>query len=189
MPPPRVYGQSLITNTPSGKYFFKFGADLKTLMLKIWTVNYGTYKIVLDLQTKIPRESTPCWIQKLLILTDPLGRVAPIHLELINSWEVFQSVLVARFNKLPGHGKIIRGEYAIQEKSLRRDIDPSLPFESSFLPGGHVDISITFKWQDDLLNTSCPSCRTRSSESSSDAIKWLVSKLPREDESADFVIV
>jgi hypothetical protein len=90
-------------------------------------------------------------------------------------------VIVARLEKLPGHGKISRGEYSIQERNLMRDLDPSLPFESSFLPGRQVDMSIIFKWQDDALTTSCPSCRTESSGAASDSIKWFVSDSFRQE--------
>ncbi len=90
-------------------------------------------------------------------------------------------MIVARFEKLPGHGKISRGEYAIQERNLMRDLDPSLPFEPSFLPGGQVDMSIIFKWQDDTLTASCPSCRARSGGAASDSIKWFVSNSSRHE--------
>jgi hypothetical protein len=66
------------------------------------TAIYDSYKVLLDVQSRIPREFKPCWIQEPVMLTDALGRVAPIHIELVNSWEVFDSVLTARFINLPG---------------------------------------------------------------------------------------
>ncbi|PVH79678.1 hypothetical protein DL98DRAFT_214990 [Cadophora sp. DSE1049] len=152
-------------------YFFKLGAELKTFMFNIWFVNFKTYHAVVDLQTRIPREFKPCWIQEPLILTDALGRVAPIHLELINSWDVFESVLVARFNQLPGQGKITRREYAIQETTLKLEIDRSQSFESSFLPGRKLDMSMIFKAFDGRNENSCPSCRTTSHVNSDSEIK------------------
>jgi hypothetical protein len=103
-------------------YFITLGANLKSLMGKIWTLSFKTYNIVVDLQSRIPKELGPCWIQEPVILTDALDRVAPIHLELINSWGVFDSVLAARFIDLPGEGKIARREYAIHEQNLERDV-------------------------------------------------------------------
>ncbi|KAH6721849.1 hypothetical protein BKA61DRAFT_164201 [Leptodontidium sp. MPI-SDFR-AT-0119] len=154
-------------------YFFKLGAELKTFMRSIWTINFKTYNAVVDLQTRIPREFKPCWIQEPLILTDALGRVAPIHLELINSWDVFESVLIARFNHLPGHRKIARREYAIQEASRKLDIDRSQPYESAFLPGCSLDMSMCFKTFDDNKENSCPSCRKVSHENFDLEIKCL----------------
>ncbi|KAH9209390.1 hypothetical protein DL95DRAFT_526918 [Leptodontidium sp. 2 PMI_412] len=154
-------------------YFFKLGAELKTFMFNIWTVNFKTYNAVINLQTRIPRECKPCWIQEPLILTDALGRVAPIHLELINSWHVFESVLIARFDRLPGQEKIVRREYAIQETNLKLEIDRSQSFESSFLPGRRLDMSMVFQAVDDRGENSCPSCRTTSHVDSDSEIKCL----------------
>lgn len=111
------------------------GADLKSFMSRIWELNFKTYKAVVALQSRIPKEFGPCWIQEPLTLTDALGRSAPLHLELVNSWDVFESVLAARFKDLPGQGKVARREYAIHEPNLERDIERSEPFASCFLPG------------------------------------------------------
>jgi hypothetical protein len=92
--------QLRVTYARARNFFFKLGSELRNLMFKMWTLNFRTYNAVVELQTKIPQKFQPCWIQEPLILTDPLGRVTPIHLELINSWAVFQSVIVARFEKL-----------------------------------------------------------------------------------------
>ena len=68
-------------------------------------MNFQCYNILRDLQTRVPPEFEPCWIQEPLMLTDALGRVAPVHLELINNWHVLESVLVARFRNIPGGAK------------------------------------------------------------------------------------
>lgn len=141
-------------------------------MFNIWTINFKTYNTVTGLQTRIPRAFKPCWIQEPVILTDALGRVVPIHLELINSWDVFESVLIARFDQLPGQNKIARREYAIQENSLKLEIDRSQSFESSFLPGRRMDMSMIFKATDDRNRNSCPSCRAVSLVDSNFEMKW-----------------
>lgn len=84
------HGPSNDLHNQTRNYFFKLGAELKAFMFNIWTVNLKTYNAVMNFQTCIRREFKPCWIQEPLILTDALGRVAPIHLELINSWDVFE---------------------------------------------------------------------------------------------------
>jgi hypothetical protein len=158
-------------------YFITLGADLKSLMGKIWTLNFKTYNVVVDLQSRIPKEFRPCWIQEPVILTDALGRVAPIHLELINSWDVFDSVLTARFIDLPGEGKIARREYAIHEQNLGRDIQRTQPFTACFLPGRHLDMMVVFQNKNessDTLKNSCPSCKADSKEQSSSTKKWSV---------------
>lgn len=153
------------------KYFFTLGAELKAFMARIWTLNFQSYRILLDLQTRVPREFEPCWIQEVLILTDALGRVAPIHLELINSWDVLESVLMARFKNIPGERKVMRGEYALQDRGSLRDIEKSQTFEASFLPGRRVDMSMIFKQSHSLLRV-CPGCRLDTEEDNAVATIW-----------------
>ncbi len=158
-------------------HFVTLGANLKSLMGKIWTLSFKTYNIVVDLQSRIPKQIGPCWIQEPVILTDPLGRVAPIHLELINSWDVFDRVLAARFIGLPGEGKIARREYAIHDQNLERDIQRTQPFTACLLPGSRLDMMLMFqnkKESSDTRRNSCPSCKTYSKGQSLSMTKWSV---------------
>jgi len=144
-------------------------------MSRIWTLNFKTYSSIIDLQSRIPKEFGPCWIQEPLILTDALGRVAPIHLELINSWDVFDNVLAARFIDLPGEGKVARGEYAIHEPNLVRDLERSQPFAACFMPGNRLDMMMVFRAENDSTpKNSCPGCKTVSEEGSSSSMQWFV---------------
>lgn len=140
-------------------------------MTRIWTVNFRSYNILLELQTRVPRGFEPCWIQEPLILTDALGRIAPVHLELVNSWSVLESVLEARFQNIPGERKIRRREYALQDRSSQIDIQRSASFESCFLPGRRVDMSMVFK-QENFSGTSCPSCGREGRRGNSIAATW-----------------
>ena len=51
-------------------------------------VNLLTYKAVLSLQTSIPDRLERCWSQEPATLEDALGRVTPVHLEFLESWDV-----------------------------------------------------------------------------------------------------
>jgi hypothetical protein len=156
------------------KHFFELGAELKAFMARIWTLNFRNYKILLDLQARVPREFGPCWIQEPLILTDALGRVAPVHLELINSWDVLESVLAARFRNIPGEQKISRKEYALQDRSSSQDIERTAPFEASFFPGRKVDMSMLFSRSNNANSTSCPGCGMESGRDGGTASIWYV---------------
>ncbi len=158
---------------PYRKYFFGLGAELKAFMIRIWTLNFRSYNILLDLQTRVPREFEPCWIQEPLILTDAIGRVAPVHLELINSWEVLESVLAARFRNIPGEKKIKQKEYALQDRGSLRDLERSTPFEACFMPGGRVDMTMIFQGRQGPRN-SCPGCGKESERMQSVAAIWYV---------------
>lgn len=154
-------------------YIVKLGTDLKTLAWNIWTLNFKTYDAVVDLQSRIPKEFGPCWIQEPFILTDALGRVAPIHIELINSWDVFENVLKARFVDLPGEGKVARGEYAVHEPNMERDIERWQPFATCFPPGHRLDMMMVFKEDvGHLSRNSCPVCSATSRENSLSAARW-----------------
>jgi hypothetical protein len=104
------------------------------------------------------------------MLTDALGRIAPVHLELINSWGVLESVLEARFHNIPGERKIKRKEYALQERSSQRDIQRSASFNSCFLPGSKVDMSMIFKQIHSAAH--CPGCGKESRQAAAVNSKW-----------------
>ena len=139
-------------------------------MIKIWTLSFRSYKILLDLQTRVPREFEPCWIQQPLIFTDALGRTAPVHLELINTWDVLEAVLVARFRNVPGERKVRSKEYALQDHITQKDLDRSALFESCFLPGRRVDMSMIFTQSHSSI--TCPGCQLIAKGEHSTAIIW-----------------
>jgi hypothetical protein len=140
-------------------------------MARIWTLNFRSYNILLDLQTRVPREFEPCRIQEPLILTDALGRVAPVHLELINSWEVLESVLVARFRNIPGERKIRDKEYVLSDRGSHQDMERSCSFSTCFLPGRRIDMSMISN-QVSAFDTVCPGCKTIPSEGNSVPVTW-----------------
>lgn len=52
-------------------------------------------------------------IQAHFVLEDAIGRVAPVHLQFITSWDGVEAVLAARFEGLSGHDKIEREEFVL----------------------------------------------------------------------------
>jgi hypothetical protein len=156
-------------------------------MARIWTLSFRSYDILLELQTRVPREFEPCWIQEPLMLTDALGRVAPVHLELINTWAVLESVLEARFHNIPGERKIKRREYALQERSSQRDIQRSASFNSSFLPGSKVDMSMVFK--QGHTGAHCPGCGKECQQAATTNSKWSETPGNNAFQSADGILV
>ena len=139
-------------------------------MNSILTASQNSYKFLLDDQSRVPREFKPCWIQEPVILTDALGRIMPIHIELVNSWEVFDCVLAARFVNLPGEGKIARKEVAFQDRYLAKDVERCHSFESCFLPGRRIDMSMIFKQINPCK--SCPKCGLEADCTSGAVTQW-----------------
>jgi hypothetical protein len=151
--------------------FLTLGAELRLLMRRIWAINFRSYNILVDLQTRVPREFGPCWIQEPLILTDALGRIAPLHLELVNTWTVLESVLVARFEGVPGERKVRRNEYALQDRGSLNDIRRSDSFERCFFPGRYIDMSMVFSNTGSSVNC-CPGCKLHTEQSKTILVTW-----------------
>lgn len=140
-------------------------------MSNILTFSIRSYNVLLEVQNRLSPEVQPNWTQEPLTLTDALGRVAPIHLELINNWDVLESVLEARFKDMPGERKIKVKKYALWDHNLQRDIVRSDRFESCFFPGRRIDMCILFE-NPPSPRTSCPNCHWDSCESYGGGSKW-----------------
>ena len=73
----------------SGMDFMRsLGAELLSFMQKIWSINILTYKTIVTLQSRLPPQLERCWTQEPVTLRDPLGRVTPVHLEFIETFDV-----------------------------------------------------------------------------------------------------
>ena len=57
------------------------------------SINLVTYKAILALQTSLPVQLERCWTQEPTTLEDALGKVTPIRLEFLDSWEVSRKIL------------------------------------------------------------------------------------------------
>ena len=175
----------------SGMDFMRnLGAELLFFMQKIWNINILTYKAIVTLQSRLPPQLERCWTQEPVTLRDPLGRVTPVHLEFIETWEVcchhqsfcttnfhpkqaFQSMLEVRFRQLPGHGKVRRNEYALEANRSNQDIDSALAFRRWFRPGQDVDMSMVFD-NSAGRTTSCPGCGIVATGPIDSKMKWSV---------------
>ena len=71
-------------------------------------------------------------LQEPVILHDPLGRIAPFHLEFINSRDAFLAVLRVRF-EFKGLGKIIRREFDLREQRGQKSIWLARTWDRVFL--------------------------------------------------------
>ncbi|KAH0557146.1 hypothetical protein GP486_005062 [Trichoglossum hirsutum] len=106
---------------------------------------------------------------------DACGRLAPFHLEFINSSEAFLAILKVRF-KHAGLRKIEKQEFTLQETGSKRQLDLSAPWDSVFLPGQKVDMSMVF-WRETFPRGGCPSCGFVSEERQGEDMEWLANVL------------
>lgn len=110
-------------------------------------------RTMLRTQTAVPPQVL---LQQPVILLDPFGKIAPFHLDFIDSLECFMAVLKARFGKAgatpAGTSKLINGDFVIQDTQRRQPIDLSKNWTSVFRPGQNVDMSMVFH------RFACPPC-------------------------------
>jgi hypothetical protein len=161
------------------------GSELKAFMGRIFMVNVYTYNAVLSLQSALPNhlERSMALYQEPILLEDAIGRTAPVHLQFITTWEMFDSVLELRFKNVPGFHKVQRKEYVLEESITRRDIGRTRPFNVSFLPGQKVAMSLIFRifTDESSTNTTCPGCHFVSTSVQSDHdVVWYVSSFTPE---------
>jgi hypothetical protein len=150
----------------------QLGSELKSLMRGAIAVNFATYRAVIRLQTSLPSRLEGGLIEEPVLLEDPLGRIAPVHLQFVTSWDAFNSVLELRFENMQGHGKMKQRDYGLQDGGDGKEIEQSRPWQRAFLPGQKVEMSFIFHREEGMNDGSesvtCPGCQT-STESSADA--------------------
>ncbi|KAF2445023.1 hypothetical protein P171DRAFT_514070 [Karstenula rhodostoma CBS 690.94] len=153
----------------------QLGTDLKSLMHKVIATNIATYHAIVSIQTVLSSRLERTLIEEPFILEDPIGRIAPVHLQFVTSWEAFNAVLELRFRDLQGFKKVQDKQYGLQEKATRRDIDQTRPWQRVFLPGQRIEMSFIFHSHEssEAANegtdiSTCPGCQT-SSPNASDA--------------------
>ena len=153
------------------RWLVNLSTGLKEHMRKIFRLNVQTYNSVMRIESTIMGHLEKTLIQEPFILEDAIGRLAPVHMQFVSSWEAFDAVLALRFQNFPGEQKIKRKEFVLQDHATNREIDRSFPWEASFVPGQRVDMSMLFVNQE-AATTSCPKCRTPSSSSPDTESQW-----------------
>ena len=127
------------------------------------------------LQLQLQRELPPqVPLQKPVVLLDACGRVAPFHLEFINSAEAFIAVLKVRFMQsgvtVKGLQKLDRSEFVLQDH--RRDLSLNKSWETVFRPGQNVNMSMLFRRTS--LEGTCPSCYNENVYQGCGTTEWYV---------------
>jgi hypothetical protein len=147
----------------------QLGSELKGLLYRSIAINIATYQVVIRNQTPLPIRLERGLIEEPVILEDAIGRIAPVHLQFVTSWDAFDAVLEIRFRGMQGHRKIIQRQYELQDRVSGKDIEKSRSWDRAFLPGQRVEMSMLFH-SDEPANahTACPGCHT-SAQSSADA--------------------
>jgi len=140
----------------------KLGSELKNLIWKVCMGNIAIYNEVTAIRRTLSPRMSSSLDEERFILEDAIGRVCPVHLRFITSWNAFDAVLDIRFKDKVGHDKVQQREYTLQEHATCREIDRSIDWEDAFIPGQKIDMSLIFKEHspEKASNnlSSCPRC-------------------------------
>lgn len=150
----------------------QLGSNLRIAVSMILLMNIATYKAVLLLQTALPSQLERVLFDDLFVLEDAIGRLILVHLRFVDSWQAFEAVLESRFRGIPGHDKIRRGEYVLQDRATGVEVSRKRHWDGAFVPKQTVDMSMVFESRTshiDSLDTSheqvifdqstCPGCK------------------------------
>ena len=123
---------------------------------------------MLQTQSAVPPQVL---LQQPVILLDPFGKLAPFHMDFIDSSECFMAVLKARFRRNgvtpAGLSKLENGDFLIQDTQRRRAIDLDKNWTAVFRPGQNVDMSMVFH-RFACPPSTCPICLETNSDEDED---------------------
>lgn len=159
-----------ISNTLRLDWLRQLGSELKSLMRRTIALNVATYHAIISIQAALPNRLERVLIEEPFILEDPIGRIAPVHLQFVTCWDAFHAVMEHRFLNLQGYKKIQQRKYGLQDRASKREIEQTRAWQGAFLPGQRVNMAIIFESDRvegaDVANTTCPGCQTPSVDNS-----------------------
>ena len=146
------------------------GLDIKKFMQAIFMTTFATYRAVADIQGRLPSNLERCLYQEPFVLEDSHGRIKPVYLDCINSWDAFNAWLEVQFRGLKGHMKVQRNQYVLHDIAANRDITHQCPWETAFLPGHRVVMCMLFV--EEVDSSLCPKCFSKSPAVKDSETKW-----------------
>ncbi|KAH3987371.1 hypothetical protein HBH70_009260 [Parastagonospora nodorum] len=145
----------------------QLGSELKGLLHRSIAINLATYQAVISNQVSLPSRLERGLIEEPVILEDALGRIAPVHLQFVTSWDAFDAILEIRFRGFQGHKKIAQRQYGLQDRVTGREVEQSRAWQYAFLPGQRVEMSMVFHNDEPTGsrpgNMTCLGCHTPAS--------------------------
>ena len=130
--------------------------EVKKVMQSIFITPLLTYKIFRDSQGRLPSHLERRLYQEPFVLEDSHGRIKPIYMDCINSWDAFHAWIDVQFRELHGHKLVRDKDYVLHEEAVNRDIELGRPWESAFLPGQKIVMCMIIVDYTDAL--CCPQC-------------------------------
>ncbi|PMD50236.1 uncharacterized protein K444DRAFT_262739 [Hyaloscypha bicolor E] len=114
-----------------------------------------------SVQTSRPKGFASCWKQEPMTLEDAHGKLIPLPIELVVSWEMFDIILLGHFHfqALVGEKKVQKREFEIEDSTTRDPLTRKRPWPTFSKPGRKIDMSMIFKDSGVLVECPNPDCK------------------------------
>ena len=100
---------------------------------------------MLQIQKEVPPQ---IMLQQPVILLDACGKIAPFHLEFVDSLEAFVAVMLVRFRQAGisqgGLQKLANLEFTLRDTGRKKPIDLTRPWCSVLKPGQLIDMNVLY---------------------------------------------
>ncbi|KAH8173009.1 hypothetical protein LIA77_07264 [Sarocladium implicatum] len=119
------------------------GQKLPSIAVMIHKTNLRVFRMVVDIHQVVLSIPAQVHRQKPIVMTDPLGRISPFHLEFIRSKEALLAVLQDNLKSTRvGPMMIQDGNFSIRDNETKRDIRLDDDWNNVFHPGQSVSVWI-----------------------------------------------
>lgn len=161
---------------------YYISGELKQTSLFILSIGPAIHAELRGLHSLFIRLERPI-SEEYFTLQDAIGRILPIHLRTITSWEDLGYIIQRRFEGMKGGRRVARHQYALEDHASRKELNQSVPWDHAFRPYQKVNMSIlctdSLETPGDVPMRSCPSCRHLTSGEETAEIKWYIHVLAR----------
>ncbi|KAL9059369.1 MAG: hypothetical protein Q9162_001238 [Coniocarpon cinnabarinum] len=128
-------------------WLLKFGEKLTAMMSRIQALTFGSYSLLLSVNTKLSYLIDERYATlNICLLTDALGREFRFHLELIDSWVAFDAIMEYHFRSMPGHRKIQTKEFTLLDSRTQSQLNRNDAWESIVKAGQSLEMAMDFRY-------------------------------------------
>ena len=122
----------------------QLGSELKGVVSQIFTMSGTTLSAIQRIEQRLPSHSEMTLIRA-FTLEDAIGRITPVDMVFVSSWDAFEAMLEGCFREFPGHKMVARKQYVFQDQKTNRDIKRSIPWSGALVPGQYINMGLIFR--------------------------------------------
>lgn len=117
-----------------------------------------------------PQMPTQVLLEKPVIFEDAHGRILPLQMTWVDTWDHFETMLKWKFSDVPGLLNVEEGLYVLADTFSKKEIYKDSPIRTVFRPGRSINMSMIFHMSLDAQH--CPKCKSVVVESGSIDNHW-----------------